>query len=79
MRSLQAIPAGRLAKVPCGTDRLSQSGVKDLYAHQPFPPAEIRVYGLDDCENENTALVIRLINLTFEWKSVWEMEFGKIY
>lgn len=62
-----------------GTDRLSQAGVKGLYAHQPFPPAEIRDYGVDDCENENTALVIRLINPSFEWKSVWEMEFGRIY
>lgn len=77
--SLQAIPAGQLAKVPCGTDWLSQPGVKEIYVHQPFSPAEIRDYGPDDRENENTALVVRLINPRFEWKLVWEMEFGRIY
>lgn len=42
------------------------------------PPAEVRDYQVDDCENKNTALVIRLTNPSFEWKSVCEMQLGRI-
>lgn len=41
----EVIKSASLAKVPCGTDRLPQSGVKDICVHQPFPSAEIRNYG----------------------------------